>query len=115
MEETTKTSGESKKAENQDENKIIFALESPYKFDGKEIETIDMSGLTEITAADLCDIDMQMTRKGYSGIRTELTRQYAMYVAARVNHKPWEFCDRMSGRDSIRLKDMVSAFFYARG
>lgn len=90
-------------------------LADPFIFDDKEIKEIDLEGLFNLTAADMCAIDMQMLAMGYTGQRIEITRQYALLVAARVNKKPWEFCNRMKARDSIRLRDMVIAFFYARG
>ena len=88
-------------------------LSSPFKYNGKEITGIDLSGLLDLTAHDLVEIDMEMQRRGFTGHRIEMTRQYAMLVAAKINHMPYDFCDRMSARDSIRLKDTLTVFLYA--
>lgn len=93
---------------------LVLKLADPYKYDGKEIAELDMNGLVDLTAGDLCSIDREMLKLGYSGTRMDTTRQYALLVGARVNGRPNNFCDRMSARDSIRLRDMVVTFFYAR-
>jgi hypothetical protein len=95
------------------EEMMSFKLNQSFKYDGEEITELDLSGLLDLNAHDLVDIDREMTRRGFAGARNELTRQYAMLVAARCNKKPWDFCDRMSARDSIRLKEYVVTFFYA--
>lgn len=94
---------------------LKLVLGDSFVFDGEEVSEINLEGLFELTAGDLCAIDMQMMAKGYSGTRIDTTRQYAMLVAARVNDKPWEWLNRMAARDSVRLRDMVTAFFYVRG
>ena len=93
---------------------LILKLADSYKYDGEEVTELNMNGLLDLTAADLCAMDRSMMKLGYSGTRMELTRQYALLVAAKINNKPSGFCDRMSARDSIRLRDMVATFFYAR-
>ena len=95
------------------EEMMSFELNQSFKYDGEEITELDLSGLLDLNAHDLVDIDREMTRRGFAGARNELTRQYAMLVAAKCMHKPWDFCDRMSARDSIRLKEYVVTFFYA--
>ena len=98
-----------------DDDKLVLTLADPFEYDGIEVTEICMEGLNDLDASDLCAIDMQMIAKGYSGARMEVTKQYALLVAARINKKPWEYCNKMKARDTIRLRDMVTAFFYARG
>lgn len=99
---------------NDEGSRLVLRLSDSFVFDGQEIKEIDMEGLVQLTAADMCAIDQLMIARGYSGTRMDTSRQYAMFVAARINNKPYEFCDKMKARDAIRLRDMVSAFFYAR-
>lgn len=94
---------------------LTMILADPYKYDGAEVTELKMDGLVDLTAGDLCAIDREMLKRGYTGTRMDTTRQYAMLVAAKVNKKPMDFCDRMGARDSMRLRDLVSTFFYARG
>ena len=88
-------------------------LSQPFKYNGKEVKGIDLSGLLDLTAHDMVEIDAEMQRRGFVGHRLEMTRQYAMLLAAKINHMPFDFCDRMSARDSIRLKDAITVFLFA--
>ncbi len=97
------------------EELLKLNLGDPFLFDGEEVTEINLEGLFDLTAGDLCAIDRQMIVRGYAGARMDITRQYAMLVAARVNKKPWEWLDPMKARDSILLREMVTAFFYVRG
>lgn len=121
MEENEKkesaTKGTEEKEEITDEmrQELIMKLADPYKYDGEEIVELDMNGLVDLTAGDLCSIDREMLKRGYNGMRMDTTREYALLVGAKVNKRSSNFCDRMSARDSIRLRDMVATFFYARG
>mgnify|MGYP004458207623 CR=1 FL=1 len=114
MEENEKKEEMSEEITDEMRQALILKLADPYKYDEKEITELDMNGLVDLTAGDLCSIDREMLKMGYSGMRMDTTRQYALFVGARVNKKPNNFCDRMSARDSIRLRDMVATFFYAR-
>jgi hypothetical protein len=88
-------------------------LSQPFKYNGKEVTGIDLSGLLDLTAHDMVEIDAEMQKRGFSGHRIEMSRQYAMLLAAKINHMPYDFCDRMSARDSIRLKDAITVFLFA--
>ena len=103
------------------ENKILkkgdqwkIKLMDPYDFEGKTIEEIDLNGLFDLTGRDTCQIDDQMIARGYSGAKLELTNQYAMLTVSKVCKQPWEFADQMKSRDVIRIKNIVSNFFYTR-
>lgn len=94
---------------------LIIRLYDPYKIDGVEVKEIDLSGLYDMTAEDMFAVDDQMRRRGYSGSNPEITRLYALLTAARINHKPWEWCNTMKARDAVRIKNVVSGFFYMLG
>ncbi len=99
----------------EDKFDLKLKLGDPFMFDDIEVSEIDLSGLVELSASDMCAIDRQMSAMGYSYARPEVTGQYAVLVAARVNKKPWEYCNNMKARDYIRLRETIRAFFYARG
>lgn len=84
-------------------------------YDGVEVKEIDLSGLYDMTAEDMFAVDDQMRRRGYSGSNPEITRLYALLTAARINHKAWEWCNTMKARDAVRIKNIVSGFFYMLG
>nr|DAJ08313.1 MAG TPA: tail assembly chaperone protein [Caudoviricetes sp.] len=94
---------------------VIVKLYDPYMFDGVEVKEVDLSGLYDMTAEDMFAVDEQMRRRGYSGSNPEITRLYALLTAARINHKPWEWCNTMKARDAVKIKNVVSGFFYMLG
>lgn len=102
-----------KKVMKKGDNWIITLLD-PYEFEGKTVEKVDLNGLFDLTGRDLCQIDDQMLAKGYSGQNMELTKQYALLVVAKVCGQPWEYADNMRARDAIRMKNIISNFFYTR-
>lgn len=96
--------------------KLVIKLYDPFVFeDGVEVKEIDLSRLYDMTADDMFAVDDQMRRRGYSGSNPEITRLYALLTVARLNHKPWEFCNRMKARDAIRIKNVIAGFFYMPG
>lgn len=96
-------------------NKLVVTLYDSYKYDGEDITEIDLSGLYDMTAEDMFAVDEQMYRSGFAGQNPEITRKYALLTAARINRKPWDYCNRMRARDAVRIKNVVSGFFYMRG
>lgn len=99
-----------------DIKKLKLKLLDPFDFeDEKEIKELDLSGLMTLTAMDICAISDKMMEKGYSGQMLEVTPYYAILAAARAMGKPWEYCNKMGARDTIRLKNFVANFLYTRG
>lgn len=94
---------------------LSVKLYDPYMFEGEEVKVIDLSRLYDMTAEDMFAIDEQMRRRGYSGQNPEITRLYALLTVAKINNKPYEFCNKMRARDSVRIKNVVSGFFYMPG
>ena len=90
-------------------------LEVPFEFEGETYESIDLSGLATAMAEDMCEVDEEAKRQGDSsanGLHPEITRKYAMLLACRLNRKPYNWLDKMNAKDSIRLRETVTAFFY---
>lgn len=94
---------------------LKLKLEHPFEYDEKKYSEIDISKLPEITAGQLCRIDRVIAKEGYIGVRPEITRQYAMFVACEMNDMPYDWLNEMRATDSIRLRELVSLFFFGRG
>jgi len=91
---------------------LIIELTESFMWDGEEVKEVDLSGLYDLTAEDMFRVDEQMRIKGFSGMNPEITRQYALLVAARINHKPQEWLNRLKARDAVRIKNVVAGFFF---
>ena len=98
-------------AEDQEES-LILKFRRPYQFEGQEYTELDLSGLENVTAADLCAVGKIMTRLGIVNPVAEMTVDYAIYMAARASGKPVEFFQGLPTKEGIKLKNMVTGFLY---
>lgn len=100
--------------DNNDKNElpVKVKLMQPFEYDGKTYSEIDVSGLLELTAGQLCEIDRKMLQLGYTGYRPEMTRQYALFATAKANNMPDDWLYGLKGRDSARLREIVALYFF---
>ena len=83
-----------------------------YKFEGVEYTEVDLSGMEDMTAGDLCAVAKLANRElGVTPI-PEMTLHYAMYMAARASHKPVEFFKGLPPVEAMKLKNLVTGFLY---
>lgn len=96
--------------------KLVLTLPDPFDFeDEKGIKELDLSGITTLTAMDMCQVYDKMLEKGYSGQMMELSVPYVLLITTKALGKPWEYLNKMSARDTIMLKNFVTNFLYTRG
>ena len=118
MEESRKETGVAEAAPSLDTEEVAdmrVKLEQPFMWDGAEVTEIDLNGLFDMTARDLCDVDREAARRGFGGgTRVEVSRVYAMLLSAKLNKKPYDWLDNMKGRDSVRLRETIATFFFLR-
>lgn len=95
---------------------ITIKLETPFEFDGAEVGEIGLNGLYDLTLMDMSEIDREYMRLRGERVTatTGVDRLYAALVAAKANHKPFEWLMKLKARDSIRLMNAVFTFFYVR-
>lgn len=92
---------------------MTLQLESPFRFEGTEVKSVDMKGLLSMSLYDKDRIDREMRAEDAEWNR-DVTERYAALVASYLNHKPWEWLNEMSVRDAIRLRSMVFTFFFVK-
>lgn len=96
------------------EDEFVLRFNKPYRFEGKEYNTIDLRGLQDISGADMAWVNRQLTTAGIIiPINPELSIEYACYMAARVTSMPVEFYMNMPAPMCIKLKNRVSNFIYS--
>ena len=73
-------------AEDEDEDSLILKLKKPYKFEGKEYTEIDLSGLEDLSAADMIAVNKYMDRTA-TGIQVmpEVSLEYACVLASKAS------------------------------
>ena len=89
-----------------EEESLVLKFRKPYKFE------VDLSGMEDMTAGDLCAVAKLANRElGVTPI-PEMTLPYAMYMAARASHKPVEFFKGLPPVEAMKLKNLVTGFLY---
>ena len=95
-----------------EEESLVLKFRKPYKFEGQEYTEVDLSGMEDMTAGDLCAVAKLANRElGVTPI-PEMTLPYAMYMAARASHKPVEFFKGLPPVEAMKLKNLVTGFLY---
>lgn len=94
------------------ENEYILRFGKPYRFEGEVYTEVDLSGIEDITAADMIAAQKVMSKGGTVEVLPEMSMQYACVIAARVAQKPIEFFTGLPARDAIRLKNIVTGFIF---
>ena len=92
---------------------VIFG--KPYKFEGKEYENVDLSGLQNIKAKDMIEAQKIYDRSGGFSFMPEMSMEYALLIASKASNHPIEFFHGLPPRDAIRIKNKITSFFYGQG
>lgn len=98
-----------------EEDSLIVKFGKPYKFEGKEYKEVDLSGLENLSAADMIAADKYLTKSGSFSITPEMTMEYSCYIAAQCSNQPIEFFTGLPSREAIKVKNKVTGFFYGEG
>lgn len=99
-------------AERDEEESLALTFRKPYKFEGREYDRLDLSGLEDVTAADLAAVGKLVAKLGVVTPMPEMTMDYTLALAARVAKLPAEFFNGLPARETIRLKNLVTGFLY---
>ena len=100
-------------AEDEDEDSLILKLKKPYKFEGKEYTEIDLSGLEDLSAADMIAVNKYMDRTA-TGIQVmpEVSLEYACVFASKASKLPVEFFTGLPPKQAIKVKNRVMGFLF---
>ncbi len=96
----------------EEENKII--LSSSYVFEGKKIDSIDLSGLDNLRASDMIEANRILERSGSTSFLPEMSLEYACLMAGKATGLPVEFFYALKPVDSMKLKNRMIRFFYGK-
>lgn len=94
------------------DNNYILRFGKPYAFDDEVYSEVDLSGIEDITAADMIAAQKVMNKGGTIEVLPEMSMQYACVIASRVAKKPIEFFTGLPAKDAIRLKNIVTGFIF---
>ncbi len=74
-----------------------------------------MSGMEDITAADMIAVSRKLSSRGNIDFLQENSMEYAVEIAARATGRPLEFFYGLKPADAIKVKRCVTGFLYAQG
>ena len=63
-------------------------FEKPYKFEGKECDSLDLSGMEKMTVQDLIDIQKNIGNETAAMYAMEMTTSFAQDMAVKATGKP---------------------------
>ncbi len=69
----------------------IVKFDKPYKFEGKEYDSLDFSGAEKLTVADLIDVQRSLANDLAALSAMEATTAFAQAMAVKATGKPVEF------------------------
>lgn len=96
------------------EEDLVIRFGAPYRFEGKTYTGIDLSGLKELRAKDIWKLNRAYRNSGNVPLLQEMDNEYTARVAARAAGLPIEFFEGMPLSESIKVRTMVSGFFYPK-
>lgn len=93
-------------------NNLIIKLKTPFTFEGKQYDEIDLTGLNDIKARDMIDINRRMTRGGNVDSTPELTLEYALNMANIAAKLPLEFFEQLPPRVALEIRGRITGFLF---
>lgn len=97
-----------------EENDLIITLKNPIMFEGQQYDKIDLTGLNDIKAKDMIDINRRMAKAGNTDSTQELTLEYAINMANIATGLPLEFFEMLPPRVAVAIKGRVVGFLFGR-
>ena len=96
----------------QEDNEMKLKLSKEYDFEGQKIGEIDLSGLDNLTAADMIQANKVLTNNGTVSILPETTLEYDLIITANALKMPIEFFRQLKPKDAMALKNRVTSFLF---
>lgn len=95
----------------------VIKLTKTYKFDGREIKELDLSGLKDLTMADYEQVRKYLATRGVTppALLAEADPTLTNAYAAVACHMPFEFFEQLNLPDGYAVKNKVMGFIYSGG
>lgn len=91
----------------------IVKFSKTYEFEGARISEVDLSGLENLTAEDMFKAQQSLMMQNYVSVQLESDPKYCILIAAYATQLPSEFFNKLSIKDAAKVKNKVSAYFFA--
>jgi len=91
-------------------NEGLVKFANPYTFEGKTYNEIDLSGVENLTTAELIEAEDLLAKTGKMVMVPEISFPYLMVIAAKATNQPQEFFNSLPGTEGIKVKRKVANF-----
>lgn len=103
---------EARKKQEAEDNPHLVVFKKPYFFEGESYESVDLSGLESLSAADMIAVNKTIERGGTVNVLPEMSLEYACLISARACGKPVEFFKALPPKEALKVKNRVTNFLY---
>lgn len=97
--------------DNKLDNPYLVIFKKPYTFEGKDYKEVDLSGLEDLTTADLMEVDKVFSTREYVSPYPEADSKYNCMIAARACKLPIEFFIALPIKEGKKVNNIVKGFF----
>ena len=104
----TKTVAEEAEIE---ENDLIVIFKKPFTYEGKTYTEVDLTGVENMTGAQLCSAQRMYSKTGSVAMTAVLDPNYSCIVAHMVTKRPIEFFKALPAKELDKIKRAISGFF----
>jgi hypothetical protein len=91
---------------------LVVVFNKPYTFEGQEHKEVDLSGLENLTGADLVAAEKVFATSGNVAAVNELSIGYTSILASKASGKPVEFFEQLPAKEAVKVKNTVGAFLF---
>lgn len=98
--------------EEQEENKYLIKFRKPFVWEDNTYTEIDLSGLEDMSARDMIQVQRTMERSGSINVLPEMSLEYACIFASKATKMSVEFFQAMPPKEAIKIKNKITNFFY---
>lgn len=98
-----------------EEESMVIKFKKPYIFEKKEYTELDLSGLDDMTGADMIAVNKIMKRLSPGGgidVMPEVSMEYACVFASKATKLPIEFFTGLPPREAMKVKNRVVGFLF---
>lgn len=101
-------------AENQEmeDDSYLVRFKKPFVFEGVSYDSVDLSGLEFLSAADMIATNKIIERGGTVNVLPEMSLEYACIISSRASGKPVEFFKALPPKDALKVKNRVTNFLF---
>lgn len=88
----------------------VLKLSQPYAFGDQSYAEIDLTGMENMTAADMIAAEAYLIHEGLFTTEKEDTMEYNIFLASRFSGLPMQFFVQFKPRDATRLRAAIMKY-----